>query len=51
MFFLKHTRVLNTNLLVTVESAFPKPSNVTATWIVEWETTLTRKIVAVRRYS
>lgn len=46
--FLKHTLVLNTNLLVKVESAFPKPSNVTAIWIVEWAITPTRKIAVVR---
>lgn len=38
----------NTNLLVKVESAFPKPSNVTAIWIVEWAITPTRKIAVVR---
>lgn len=49
--FLKHTLVPNTNLLVKVESAFPKPSNVTAIWIVEWAITPMRKIAVVRRIS
>lgn len=48
VFFLKHTLVPNTNLLVKVENAFPKPSNVTAIWIVEWAITPTRKIAVVR---
>lgn len=48
LFSLKHTLVPNTNLLVKVESAFPKPSSVTAIWIVEWAITPTRKIAVVR---